>query len=169
MATVRTPQPKRLRISCAKAARSATLCGVSAPVRLGNENMLDAAQSIEQAKRKTDALPPQSASIGGTVTGHGHGGIKALRVVPHPACAPIRHPDLRVSETVWRAAGLTTITLARRTGTSDHLGAHWPPFPLIAVEQGFRRRACKHQCEFPGEIVGILDAGVHALSTGRRV
>ena len=42
-----------------------------------------------------------------------------------------------------------------------------PALGLVGVEQRRRRRAGHHQRELPAEIVGVLDAGVHAMGLDR--
>ena len=52
-------------------------------------------------------------------------------------------------------------------GGRDQPARKSDPFGLIAVEQHVGRAAREHRRQFPGEIDGVADAGVHALAAGR--
>ena len=54
-------------------------------------------------------------------------------------------------------------------GAPDDLLADRAALGLVAVEQARRRRRPDRERELPGEVVGVLDAGVHALGAGGRV
>src|ERR1700722_278621 len=131
--------------------------------------MLRAAQNVEQAQRKADRVAPQADHIGRAIAGSRHFGIEALRVITDPAGAPVGYAYLGIGEPIRRAAALTAIALARSAGARNHVGADRPPFRLVAVEQGFRCAALQNQSKLPGEIVGVLDAGVHPLPARRRM
>ena len=51
------------------------------------------------------------------------------------------------------------------TGVDQDPSPDFASFAGVGVEQRSSRRASVHECQFPGEVAGILHAGIHALST----
>ena len=74
---------------------------------------------------------------------------------------------MRIGEAIRLSARLAAVAFAGGARAGDHLGTDRPAFRLVAVKQRFRCGALQQQGELPGEIVGVLDSGVHALAAGR--
>jgi len=115
---------------------------------------------------KADISPSQPAAIGGAIAGRGQRRVETDAVIRHPAGVAIRHVDLGVGEAVGRLTLLAPVVLARRPGAGDDLGANRTALSFIAVEQPLGRGTVDHQRQLPGQIVGVLDAGVDALAAG---
>src|SRR5579862_3338219 len=59
--------------------------------------------------------------------------------------------------------------VGQHLGGREHVLRNWPPLLLIAVEQVGRRTATMDESQLPGEVVRVLDAGIHALPAHRAV
>src|SRR5215472_19579 len=131
--------------------------------------MLRATQNIKQAQREPQSAPSQPAGIGGTIAGCRSRRCEIRRIVANPGSASVRYADLRVGTVIGTAAPLPAVILTRRSRSGDDFGANRPPLRLVAVEQALPRCALYDKRQLPGEVVGVLDAGIHPLAAGRRV
>src|SRR5713101_2203802 len=59
--------------------------------------------------------------------------------------------------------------VGQHLGGGEYVLSNWPPLLLVAVEQARRRTATMDQRQLPGQVVRILDAGIHALPAHRAV
>src|SRR6266436_1126378 len=59
--------------------------------------------------------------------------------------------------------------VGQHLGGGKYVLSNWPPLLLVAVEEARRRTATMNQRQLPGQVVRVLDAGVHALSAHRAV
>ena len=67
---------------------------------------------------------------------------------------------------VARAHGLVGLDETRGVADAEvgvRLG-HRAAFAVVAVQQARRRQALQHEGQFPGQVVGVLDAGIHAVA-----
>src|SRR6266478_4349221 len=95
-------------------------------------------------------------------------------------CETVRNANLRTASNA-KAVGITTGAMRVRK-----ISASWPsavaklnarsvvatsrrakPLRSIAVEQAIRRATGHDRRQFPGEVDGVADPGVHALAAGR--
>src|SRR5260370_2822068 len=59
--------------------------------------------------------------------------------------------------------------VGQHLGGGEYVLSNWPPLLLVAVEQARRRTAMMDQRQLPGQVVRVLDAGIHALPAHRAV
>src|SRR6266851_8007739 len=59
--------------------------------------------------------------------------------------------------------------VGQHLGGGEYVISNWPPLLLVAVEQARRRTATMDQRQLPGQVVRVLDAGIHALPAHRAV
>src|SRR5208282_1106092 len=59
--------------------------------------------------------------------------------------------------------------VGQHLGGCEHVFSNWPPLLFVAVEQARRGAATMDQRQLPGQVVRVLDAGIHALPAHRAV
>src|SRR5229473_1212630 len=59
--------------------------------------------------------------------------------------------------------------VGQHLGGGKYVLSNWPPLLLVAVEQARRRTAALNQRQLPGQVVRVLDAGIHTLPAHRAV
>src|SRR5467141_2302183 len=59
--------------------------------------------------------------------------------------------------------------VGQHLGGGEYVLSNWPSLLLVAVEQACRRAATMDQRQLPGQVVRVLDAGIHALPAHRAV
>ncbi len=153
------------------------LLGVTAGLlaQIDDQHMLGAAQHLEEPQRKTHVVAAQARGVGCTVAGARRlaGVLLARRLagdrVLHPCTAAIVDQDLGVDETIVASPRPLSERLAGGAGARHHLGADGAALGVVAVEQTRVGGAAQHQRHLPGEVVGVLNAGVHSLPAGGRM
>src|ERR1700682_4596881 len=59
--------------------------------------------------------------------------------------------------------------VGQHLGGGEYVLGNWPPLLLLAVEQVRRRTPPMDESQLPGQVVRVLDAGIHALPAHRAV
>src|ERR1700704_1727746 len=59
--------------------------------------------------------------------------------------------------------------VGQQLGGGQHVLSDWPPLLLVTVEKGRWRAATMDQRQLPGQVVRVLNAGIHALPAHRAV
>ena len=116
------------------------------------QNVLGAAQDVEQPKRKSNSVPPETVRIRRAVAGCRHGGVEAGAVVAHPWRPAVGQQDLRIGEAIRRSARLAAVAFAGGARARDDVGADRPAFRLVAVEQRFGAAPCSTRASFQARL-----------------
>jgi hypothetical protein len=78
------------------------------------QNVLGAAQDVEQSKRKSNSVSLETVRIRRAVAGRRHGGVEAGPVVAQPWCPAVGQQDLRIGEAIRLSARLAAVAFAAR-------------------------------------------------------
>src|SRR6266702_7060265 len=141
-------------------------------VRENEQGKMCALEKIEEANLFS-AFCPEKRGIGGAISSSYDGSFAVV--------TSQRTPTIRDTELAWVGEGFLTrgemnhglaeilrkSAVARRSGRED-TESDGQAFGLIGIKQGFWR-SLQNVSKFPTQVVGILNAGIQALATSRRM
>ncbi len=130
--------------------------------------MVPLAQDVVQAHRVGGAGPGEARAVGCPVAGPR---APALAGRVHGRASPVADEELGLAHHHRRrVVGVVLHALdGVPHGAADDFLADGPALGVVAGEQAGVGRARAGQGELPGQVPGVLDAGVHSLGAGRRV
>jgi hypothetical protein len=131
------------------------------------QNVVGAASDVEKPEGGADLFAMQAVAVGGAVArldGELVGGLDDF--VFREAAVAVVDEDLCVGETVLLRGILATELIGCGAGAGDYVGAYGTALGFVGVEKLWRGFAAKDERHLPCEVVGILNAGVHALTAG---
>jgi hypothetical protein len=133
--------------------------------------VLGAAQELEQPHPERDRRPGEPAAVGCAIAGSRPAVERRLvHGLRHERAVRVGDEELRLAQQLGGRAVLRVGLRPRVAhGPADGLFADRVTLCVVALEQPFRRFSASGEGELPGEVVRILDPGVHALGPGRRM